>query len=376
MREQCAAQAGDAHGRLTVGHRALGIHVAARFADAPGADRVEILQREAEPIHRAVTARARRVGAVALQPLADRTRLGACRLLEGRHVRRRRRRRRAEQVLENPLAAQCRRRAVGVRGGQQDAALAQQPAARLAGQRHAAELRAVDARQAVVLGQPLVHEGVVGGHQVEHVAIFAHDAAEEELGLAAEGVAQIVVEVGELVGVGRDVLQVADVQPLPGEVLHQRDGLGVGEHAAHLRLEHRRLRADGPPPPDRAACRPACCSRGRTTGATPARRRSRGTACPARRPPDPPRRGRRTSGWRAGGAARAGRRRRSCPSCGRHDRTPSAAPGRDRSPAAGTHGAPSVERIRRAHGSSAAWPSQVCTRTRADGSACRRAPSG
>ena len=64
---------------------------------------------------------------------------------------------------------------------------------------------------------------------------------EEELGLAPERVAQVVVEVGELVGVGRDVLQVADVQPLPREVLHQRVGVRVGQHAPHLRLEHRRL---------------------------------------------------------------------------------------------------------------------------------------
>ena len=47
--------------------------------------------------------------------------------LERRHVRRRRRRRRAEDVLENPLAAQHRRRAVRIRRHRQDAALPSSP---------------------------------------------------------------------------------------------------------------------------------------------------------------------------------------------------------------------------------------------------------
>ena len=50
-------------------------------------------------------------------------------LLQRRHVRRRRRRRRAEKVVEQPLAAQHRRRAVRIRRDGQDAALAEQPAA-------------------------------------------------------------------------------------------------------------------------------------------------------------------------------------------------------------------------------------------------------
>ena len=38
---------------------------------------------------------------------------------------------------------------------------------------------------AVVPGQPLVHEGVVGVEQVEHAAVLAHQAGEEQLGLRA-----------------------------------------------------------------------------------------------------------------------------------------------------------------------------------------------
>ncbi len=43
--------------------------------DAPGADRVEVLEREAERIHDAVAAVAGGIGAMHLEPLADRLRL-------------------------------------------------------------------------------------------------------------------------------------------------------------------------------------------------------------------------------------------------------------------------------------------------------------
>ena len=61
----------------------------------------------------------------------------------------------------------------------------------------AAEARAVDVRDAVVLREPLVQPGVVRLQQVEHAAVLAQHLLEEQLGLAAEGLAQVVVEVGE-----------------------------------------------------------------------------------------------------------------------------------------------------------------------------------
>ena len=105
----------------------------AGLARAPGADGVEILQREAERIHQLVAAGAGRAGAV--RSIRSRSVFGAASVLrlERRHVGERRRRRRAEQVLENPLAAQHRRRAIGVRGHHQDRALAEQPAPRIVG---------------------------------------------------------------------------------------------------------------------------------------------------------------------------------------------------------------------------------------------------
>ncbi len=64
-------------------------------------------------------------------------------------------------------------------------------------ERDAAEPAAVDVGNAVVLREALVHERVVRPQQVEHAAIFAHDALEEQLRFLAERLTQIVVEVRE-----------------------------------------------------------------------------------------------------------------------------------------------------------------------------------
>ena len=170
-----------------------------RSFDAPLADRVEVLEREAERIHHAVAGVAGRLGAVLLHDLAHRAGLLAVLvLLEPFDVGRRRRRRRAEDVLENPGAAQHRRGAVGVGRGHQHAAFAEQPPA--VGDRSSVTRRNWSPRtfgNAVVQRQPLVDERVVGGQQVEHAAVLAQDAVDEQLDLAAERLAQAVVEIRE-----------------------------------------------------------------------------------------------------------------------------------------------------------------------------------
>ena len=62
-------------------------------------------------------------------------------------------------------------------------------------ERDAPELAAVDVRDAVVLGQPLVDERVVGRQQVDDAAILADDAVEQQLDFAAHRLAQRIVEV-------------------------------------------------------------------------------------------------------------------------------------------------------------------------------------
>ena len=118
----------------------------------------------------------------------------------------------------------------------------EQSAAFVLRHRHAAEMRAVDVGNAVVPGQPLVDERVVGGQQLEHRPILAHDAVEEHLGLAPERLPQVVVEVRELVDERRHVAQVAEVQPLRRRSWSTSASRAwIGQHAPHLLLEHRRL---------------------------------------------------------------------------------------------------------------------------------------
>ena len=105
----------------------------------------------------------------------------------------------------------------------------------------AAEVTAVDVRNAVVLRQPFVDERVVGAQQIQHAAILAEDAVEEQLGFLPERLTEIVVEVRKQSHVRRDRREVAQVQPLRGEVVHERARPRVGEHPPRLPLEHGRL---------------------------------------------------------------------------------------------------------------------------------------
>jgi hypothetical protein len=90
-----------------------------------------------------------------------------------------------------------------------------------------------------VAGQPLVHERVVGRQQLEHAPVLADLAADEELGLALQRLAQVVVELGERVRIRSGAAHVAQVQPLVGEVGDQRLGARVGQHAPQLRAPDR-----------------------------------------------------------------------------------------------------------------------------------------
>ncbi len=121
---------------------------------------------------------------------------------------------------------------------QQDAALAEDASPHVGGDRHAPELRAVDVWDAVVPGEAIVDEGVVGGQQIENAPILTNHAVEQQLGLTPERLPKVVVEVRKVVVVRDDILQVAQLQPLTGEVVDQRRRLGIGEHPLHLLVQH------------------------------------------------------------------------------------------------------------------------------------------
>ena len=175
---------------------------AARLVDrAPDADGVEVLEREAERVHQRVAARAARIARDA--PRAARG-SSAC----GRSPPESSRSgtsgggggggtpSRFSRIHLPRTTGEVRS---GIRRDGQDAAVAEQAAARAVGrQRHAAEVIAFDVRQAVEARDALVDERVVGAQQIERAAILLHDAAEEELRLALRALAQRVVEVREI----------------------------------------------------------------------------------------------------------------------------------------------------------------------------------
>ena len=67
-------------------------------------------------------------------------------------------------------------------------------------------------------GEPFIHEGVVRRHQIQNVAVLAHDALEKQRCLALESLPQIVVEIGKLLRKRLHVFQIPKIQPLRSEV--------------------------------------------------------------------------------------------------------------------------------------------------------------
>ena len=105
---------------------------------------------------------------------------------------------------------------------EQDGSLAEQPVACGVAHAHATELAPEDAVDAVVASEAFVDERVVAVHQVEDAAVLSQHALEEEFGLTLKRLTKVVVEIREQVRVRDDAAKVAQVQPLPGEVVDER----------------------------------------------------------------------------------------------------------------------------------------------------------
>ena len=89
--------------------------------------------------------------------------------------------------------------------------------------------------------EAIVQERKVRAEQVEDAAIFAQNRLDEEPRLLGHRVAQPLVEIREQAIVGplhRD--EVAQKQPLPGEVLDKVCRAAIGDHPTHLLIEHLR----------------------------------------------------------------------------------------------------------------------------------------
>src|SRR5262245_1923972 len=85
----------------------------------------------------------------------------------------------------------------------------------------ASEMCSLDVRDAVVDRKTFVEERVVGGQQFERAAVLTDDAVEEQLRLALHRCAQRSVEVREAESDGNRTGEIAQIQPLPGKILHK-----------------------------------------------------------------------------------------------------------------------------------------------------------
>ena len=120
--------------------------------------------------------------------------------------------------------------------------MAEQAAAGILGvERHPPEAVSVDPADAVVPRQPFVDERVVRAQQLEEAPVLAEGALDEQLGLAAECLAQVLVELGIVGRLALLGIEVAQTQPLAREVVDERLRAGVGEQPAGLPLQFRRL---------------------------------------------------------------------------------------------------------------------------------------
>ena len=132
---------------------------------------------------------------------------------------------RVPEHVEHVGAAPDRQRSRAVGQVGQQAGHAQDAAAVvLRPERHAAELLALDAVDAVVLGQAFVDDGEVAVEQVEHRQVRPQQFVEELVRLAQAGVAQGVVVVLVLAGIDHDRVEFADPHPLADEVLDELPG--------------------------------------------------------------------------------------------------------------------------------------------------------
>ena len=138
-------------------------------------------------------------------------------------------------------------------------------------QRHALEFRARHAGDPVVLRQRFVQESEIRVQDPQQTQVFPHNGPKETRCFLAHGGQQLAIAARELLRIEHHVIQAAQLQPLAGEILDERLSLRVraasGAPAAPTGLLPQLV----PRQPAQTTPRPACCSRGNTTSASPVR---------------------------------------------------------------------------------------------------------
>ena len=221
-----------------------------------------------------MAARACRIRAVQRQRLSHRKDLTGVLALsrQRRNIRRRRRRRRAKEIAQHVLPSEHGRRAVRIGRDRENTRVPQQTqsvARIVVGIRDAAEVVPEYVRNAVMPGEPFVHERVVGAEEIDDAAILAKHAFQKQGRFALEGFAQAQVEIREQARARRLRLHVAQIQPLRCEVGGERCRTRIAQHPAHLLIQDRLDCSASRALQRRAVRHPGCCSTGKTTGARP-----------------------------------------------------------------------------------------------------------
>ena len=180
------------------------------------------------------------IGAVFFQLLPQRTSVAHRFLIQPGQVGRRRRRRRTQDIAQQILSANHRRSARRIAGNRQDACLRQNAAALIGFQFHTAEVRPCDTFDAVMLRQQFVQECEPGIQKIRKRAIFAQHRFKEHPRFGLHCLAQFRPPRGKLLRIRFDYIQVARLQPLTGEIVSQRGGLFIGQHALDLRRQRAR----------------------------------------------------------------------------------------------------------------------------------------
>src|SRR5690606_17771875 len=100
---------------------------------------------------------------------------------------------------------------------------------------------ALDTGNAVVGSESFVDKRVIRVQQIEDAAVFTNQTVEEQLHLASERVAEIVIKVRKHVRDGNVAVKRPQAEPLSGEVGGKRGGSRIVEHSVYLLCERRRL---------------------------------------------------------------------------------------------------------------------------------------
>ena len=228
-------------------------------------------------VHQLVAAGARRVRAVLLHPLPHRHRTRRARRSSLRAAARSAaaaaaaRRGGSREPTCRARPATCGRRATSPSGC---CPVPSRPRRASSVHRHAAEVAAVDVGNAVVPRQPLVDERVVGRQQIEHAAVLAHDARRRTArSRAGSAWRRLSSKSGNSSSSARRAAGCAATATARRSCSTSASACG----SASMRRTCCSSTAGSCSAPcagqRRAARRPECCSRGRTTAARPARDR-------------------------------------------------------------------------------------------------------